>query len=190
MYAVSSYNRLCHTIRLPAMLMVLGCCMLFGAGESVAQDVHEDQIKSVFLYNLVHFVTWPQGVVLSAPTFNIDVRGNAPFIDTLKQTVETEQKESRELVVSKISDLDEITALCRVIFITRDAIADWDAIRERVAGLPILTVSDQADFTRRGGMVGLVRYDKKIQIEVNYKKVQQAGLSMSAKLLRLARIVE
>lgn len=190
MHAAFLYNKLYHIIRLPVILTVLLCCLLFCAGKSVAQDVHEDQIKSVFLYNLVHFVTWPQSVVSNAPTFNIEVCGNASFIDILEQTVETETKESRPLLVSQLSDLGDITPLSRIIFITKDASADWDKIHEKIAGLPILTVSDQKDFTRRGGMVGLLRQDKKIEIEVNYVRVQQAGLSMSAKLLRLARIVE
>ncbi|MFT5697448.1 MAG: hypothetical protein ACI8ZB_000296 [Desulforhopalus sp.] len=187
---ISQYNNFYHGLRLSAILIAMVWCLFFTAGRSAAQSVHEDQIKSVFLYNLTHFVTWPESVVLSSRTFNIGVYGNSSFQDVLEQTVVTETKQNRQLVVTKLGDLDDITDQCRIVFITKEAMGDWDKIRERVVGLPILTVADQKEFTRRGGMVSLLRQNKKIQIEVNYTTVQQAGLTMSAKLLRLARVVE
>ncbi|PHR27090.1 MAG: hypothetical protein COA36_09995 [Desulfotalea sp.] len=190
MLAVFLYNKFNHKLRLCAMGMVLVCGVFSLVNRSVAQDVFEDQIKSVFLYNLAHFVTWPNSIVQGASTFNIGVYGSVSFQAVLQQTVETETKDGRELVVSRINDPDDITALCRILFVTKEAKGDWEKIKAKIADLPILTVSDGEDFINRGGMVSLLRQNKKIQIEVDYKRVQQAGLSMSAKLLRLARVVE
>jgi len=169
---------------------VLYSCIFFTGTTVQARDVNEDQIKAVFLYNLTHFVTWPEGVIESEPIFNIGIIGDGAFTSTLSKTVEAETKEDRLLVVGEIKNTSDISPRCRIVFVSGSAIDKWDAIREKIGDLPILTVSDQRGFTRRGGMVSLIRHNKKIQIEVNYKAVQQSGLNMSAKLLRLAHIVE
>ncbi|WP_458776413.1 YfiR family protein [Desulforhopalus sp. 52FAK] len=172
------------------MFLTLLFCVFFPAHYAFAQDVNEEQIKAVFLYNLTHFVTWPEGSAESASGFEIGVFGDRRFRSTLSKTVETETKDGRHFVVEEITNISDITDRCRIIFVSGATGERWDEILVKVDGLPILTVSDQKDFTRSGGMVSLIRQNKKIQIEVNYKAVQEAGLSMSAKLLRLARVVE
>lgn len=190
MHIVFPCNKLYHRSRLRTLIVVLVCLVSIFCGSAVAQDVYEDQIKSVFLFNLTHFVTWPSPGKDSPSTFNIGVYGNPSFHNVLAQTVEAETKDDRQLKVTSIHDLTRITSACRILFIAKEVENDWEQIHKKIAGLPILTVSDQKDFTHRGGMVALLRNKNNIQIEVNYTRVQQAGLSMSAKLLRLARIVE
>lgn len=172
------------------VFLTLLLCVFFPSHYVFAQDVNEEQIKAVFLYNLTHFVTWPDGVVESTSDFEVGVLGDGGFKSTFSQTVETETKDGKHFVVGEIGNISDITDRCRIIFVSGATSEIWEEIRVKVDGLPILTVSDQKDFTRRGGMVSLIRQNKKIQIEVNYKAVQQAGLSMSAKLLRLARVVK
>lgn len=190
MHIAFSCNKIYQRCRLFTVLMVLVCLVICFTGKAGAQDVYEDQIKSVFLFNLTHFVTWPVLDHQNPPTFNIGVYGNPSFQKVLTQTIKAETKDGRQLKVVSIRDLNKITADCRIIFIAREVAADWELIREKTAGFPVLTVSDLKDFTSKGGMVALLRKNNNIQIEVNYARVQQAGLSMSSKLLSLARIVE
>ena len=172
------------------VLLALLTCVFLSPEPVTAQDVKEEQIKAVFLYNLTHFVTWPENVIESSPSFDIGVYGDELFRTVLEKTVKMETKEGRKIVVGRLSKDTEITDRCRIVFIAADALAQWDKLRRKIDFLPILTVSDNKDFTSRGGMVSLLRQNNKIQIEVNYSAVQQADLTMSAKLLRLAHIVE
>jgi len=188
---IASFRYWCGLTKRCCLCLLVLCSYVFCNCTSViAQDVNEAQIKAVFLYNLTHFVTWPEGVLESEPTFNIGIIGDETFQSTLDTTVEAETKEDKHFVVGEITKASDITHRCRILFVSGGASENWTEMREKVADLPILTVSDQRDFTRRGGMVSLIRHNKKIRIEVNYKAVQQAGLNMSAKLLRLAHIVE
>lgn len=54
-------------------------------------------------------------------------------------------------------------------------------------GQPVLTVSDVPDFTRAGGMLGLVRRAGRIAFEANPEAIRNARLMLSAKVLKLAR---
>lgn len=180
------YLARCLCLLLPAVLSCL-CCSVHLA---TAQELKEEQIKAVFLYNLAHFVTWPDGVVDKSETFDVGVYGDSAFRRVLEKAVEKEQKEGKKFVVGKIVTPEDITEKCRIIFISGEAAENWDSVQRQVDGLPILTVSDSRAFTTKGGMVSLLRQGKKIQIEVNYTTVKQADLRMSAKLLSLAHIVE
>jgi hypothetical protein len=53
----------------------------------------------------------------------------------------------------------------------------------------MLSVSDVEGFGQRGGMVNLLTTGRKIRIEVNMDEARRNGFDISAKLLRLARIV-
>jgi hypothetical protein len=190
MQVVPTSYRLSHSVRKFVVLLAMLFCVFLSPKDVMAQDVNEEQIKAVFLYNLTHFVSWPEKVMESSPTFNIGVYGDELFRTVLTKTVQMETKEGKKIVVSRLSRVTDITDRCRIVFISGDALTDWDALRKKIELLPILTVSDSTEFTSRGGMVGLLRQNKKIQIEVNHSVVQQADLTMSAKLLRLALIVE
>jgi hypothetical protein len=55
-------------------------------------------------------------------------------------------------------------------------------------GQPVLTVSDMPEFTRAGGMIGLVRISGHVAFEANPMAIRNAGLMLSAKVLKLARL--
>jgi hypothetical protein len=52
----------------------------------------------------------------------------------------------------------------------------------------VLTVGDAPDFAARGGMLGLVRSGSRLALEANPDQIQSAGVQVSAKVLKLARI--
>jgi hypothetical protein len=54
----------------------------------------------------------------------------------------------------------------------------------------VLTVSDQPDFAADGGMLGLVLQETRIVFDANPAAIKETRVSVSSKVLRLARIVE
>jgi hypothetical protein len=50
----------------------------------------------------------------------------------------------------------------------------------------VLTVSDAAAFTEKGGMIQFVAIDNKIRFRINMAAASTAGLTISSKLLSLA----
>jgi len=56
--------------------------------------------------------------------------------------------------------------------------------------VPILSVSDIADFTRAGGMIDLVEVEQRIRFNINLSAARRARLRLSSQLLKLATIVE
>lgn len=53
----------------------------------------------------------------------------------------------------------------------------------------VLTVSDIANFTEAGGMIGLIEIEQRIRFDINMVATDRARLKLSSQLLKLARIV-
>ena len=61
---------------------------------------------------------------------------------------------------------------------------------QMVRGLPILTVGETPGFAEHGGVIRFVLEDNRVRFEVNVEAAHQADLTISSRLLTLARIVQ
>ncbi len=59
-----------------------------------------------------------------------------------------------------------------------------------VSGSNVFTVADRAGFARGGGIANFIRANKKIRFEINPSAAKKAGLKVSSRLLRLAKVVK
>jgi hypothetical protein len=75
-----------------------------------------------------------------------------------------------------------------LVFFNRSAGRVQPQVLTDLATAPVLTVSDNEDFTSQGGMLGLLRSDRRIVFQANPSAIRGAGLLVSAKVLKLARL--
>ena len=169
------------------------CLWLSGGGAFSADksaSVGEYQVKAAFIYNFTQFTDWPPGAfsATNAPIV-IGIVGEDPFGDTMDEVVRGEVVRGRPLVVKRLRP-DEDLRSCHVVFISRAEKDRLPALLSQLKGSPILTVSDAGGFAEQGGMVNLLLVQKTIKLEINPAAAADAGLQISAKLLKLARIVK
>ena len=58
-----------------------------------------------------------------------------------------------------------------------------------IKGLPVLTVSDGKGFVEAGGIIELYLEGGRMRFAINVDTAERAGLRLSSRLLRLARVV-
>lgn len=179
--------RTAASVTLLPLLLVL---LLTLPSPAAAQQIGEYHIKAVFLCNLTHFVNWPATADREADAFVIGIYGPDPFESILDKAIVGEKKRNRPVKVERYRSLQELVPQkCNILFIHSTRIAEWKAIQQHLKGFPVLTVADVAGFPEMGGMVNLLKDGQKIQVEINHNVVQASGISVSSKLLNLARIV-
>lgn len=167
------------------LIHIMLCCFFVGAVH--AQTAPSYQVKAAFLYNFSQFAEWPPAAFNSrdAP-FVIGILGHDPFGAYLDEIVEGEKAGNRRIIVKRFSSVDEADE-CHILFVnTSGGAASIRSLRNK----PILTVSDDADFAKEGGMVRFVTHSNKIKLQVNVAVARTANINISAKLLRVAEIVE
>jgi hypothetical protein len=154
----------------------------------------EYEVKAAYLVNFSKFIESPHGA--SAPPngagqadepFAICVLGRDPFGPALDAAVAGESVGRHPLVPRRVANAREAPG-CRVVFIAED---DRE-LRKDLAALDksaILTVGDQPEFLKRGGMIQFVLEGNRVRFEVNLTAVKKAGLSLSSELLKVASAV-
>lgn len=162
--------------------------MAFLAGTLLAQPSREYDLKAVFLFNFVTFVEWPKEVPPAGTPFVIGILGEDPFGPALDEVLAGEKFRGMPLLARRCRNLVEARQ-CQILFISSSEAAHLTAILKELRGRPVLTVGEMPQFVETGGMVAFST-GARVQLLVNPAAAQQAGLAISSKLLRVAKVVE
>lgn len=169
---------------------LLLCCLCVLSVEAAVPVEPEYKIKAAFLFQFSRFVEWPEEAFAStnAP-LTICVLGANPFGSALQEITAGESVYTHPLIVQNHTDIEGLAA-CHIVFVSGDKEDVARRALQHLSGKSVLTVSDSRDFTRRGGVVGLVTVNGKVTLQVNRSSADAAQLRISAKLLRVADLTE
>lgn len=177
--------------RLPVLglLVVLGFCVLPAAAQSpTGARSSENDLKSAFLYRFVPYVDWPPSSTVAVENrLTFCVLGDDPLAASLETTVRGKSELGRPLAVRRLRSPHEAPG-CAVLFIGLDGSPDLAAVLSVVHEKPILTVGEDDDFTKLGGIVRFYPEANKLRFEINPDAAEAAGLKLGSRLLSLARI--
>jgi hypothetical protein len=169
---------------------MLAFALLFNIQQSHAQTkpALEFQVKAAFLYNFTRFVSWPSSAFAS-PTapFVIGILGNDPFGSYLEDIVDQEKVDEHPIVIQHYNDIKDI-GNCQMLFIPS---GDDKKIKEALATAAhqnILTVGGADKFVHWGGVIGFIKEDNKLRVQINVAAAKAAGLEISSKLLKISKI--
>ena len=174
-----------------------------GAAQSQTRPAGEFQlrIEGAFLVNFVRYTDWPtQRFESVSSPYVVTVVGDEEAADTIAAVASAAGViRGRRIVVRRVR-FDARTppgerreAIHRLrashlVFIAGGGDADARLVLRALQGAPVLTVSDVPGFAAGGGMLGLVRSGSTLAIEANPEAIRESGVSVSAKVLKLARL--
>lgn len=171
--------------RVVALAILLG---LLPRAAAADKKPGEYEVKAAFLYNFIAFTDWP-ATAFENPTSPIVIGlvGTDPFGFALDAMMKGERVKDRPLIVWRITRPDDMKR-CHILFIGASESRQVREILGRLKSEPVLTVSDIAGFAEAGGAVGFTT-ESSVKLTINPAAIQAAQLAISAKLLRLARVV-
>ncbi|MEJ2640336.1 MAG: YfiR family protein [Desulfosarcinaceae bacterium] len=165
--------------------------LLLGSSVARAKAFDEATVKAVFLYRLTLFVNWPtsKAAVKGAPLV-IGTIGEVPFETHLAEAVHGEQIGGRPIRIQRFSQVSALQQTpCDMLYVGAVHPDALETILSLARMRQILTVSDTPRFADNGGMVAIRTVDRRIRIRINLAATRQAGLSFSAKLLKVAELI-
>ena len=171
----------------------LQCCIIiillsFSLPRPALAGMEEFKIKAAMIYNFTKYVEWPASGLPTGNPLNVCITGSSTLRQHLDQ-LQGKQVNGRTISVRFIMLPIEISG-CNLLFIDRSEQHRLPSFVQQANRKPILTVSDIDQFTIHGGMIGFVEQDDKIRFEINQENASQAGINISSKLLKLARVVK
>jgi YfiR/HmsC-like len=149
----------------------------------------EYQVKAAFVFNFAKFVEWPLDTFKSenAPIVFCVFRHD-PFGSALDEIIRGKAINNRAVLARRITDLPDLKS-CQLVFISSVEYEHLSEVLKSLKGTSALVVGESEGFAERGGGIQFFPEDKKLRFAVNVDAIQRARLTVSSKLLALARIV-
>jgi hypothetical protein len=171
-----------------APILVLVCLCILRASILFARSTPPEYlIKAAYLYHFAMFVDWPADAFTGRDSpIVIGIVGNDPFGPAIDDTVRDKRIDGRPLVVKRLDWAQDLRQ-CHILFVA-DGSRIADIVR-RVGGLSVLTVGETEDLGRHGAVINFRIEDNRVRFDINVDAAKRSRLTISSKLLNLARIV-
>ena len=164
--------------------MAVGLCL-----SARAEVSKEYQLKAAFLYNFTKFIEWPpQHFAHGERPIVIGLVGTNFFDHELEKIVQSRKVNGREITIIQVESAAEARS-ADLLFFGDVEKQDSREILEAIRGTDILTVGQSEQFSALGGMITFKMEVDKVRFEINQDSAEQAGLKISAQLLKLATAV-
>ncbi len=175
----------------PLHALAVLCLFLGGMAQApapAAEPPTARQVEAAFLLNFTKFIEWPSSAFNdSASPLVICVLGDDPFGRTLDKLVEGEVVNGRKLAAERIARAPAPKS-CQVLYIS----SSEKNIPALISALEpgVLTVGDGASFLFDGGTIAFIVEGRHVRFDVSQRAASKASLSISARLLSVARFVQ
>ncbi len=147
------------------------------------------EVKAVFLYNLTHFISWPVNKFNGPDTpITICILGKNPVTVLLDKIVQGETVNGRQIAIKQITNICNCCP-CHILFISSSLKEKLPQIFNTIHAYGLLTVGEVGGFAHQGGVINLNQKQKRVYVEINVQAAKKAGLKISPKLLKVAKIV-
>ena len=142
----------------------------------------EQKIKAGLIYNFLKYTEWHDQAE-SAP-ITVCLYGGDAFEGHL-QPMAGRTVNQRVIAIEPIAVSDDWSG-CSLIFVHSDQRGAWPTLKESLVRKQIMTVADFEGFAAAGGMIEFTRVDNRIGVKINTKAIDESGLKVQDRLLKLA----
>jgi hypothetical protein len=150
-----------------------------------ASQADEVQLRAALTMNFAKFITWPTEAFPDAAPFRVAVVSDDSLGQGARGIVRGRLVGGRAITVLRAVPADDLTQV-QLVFLGNVDDQRVSLILDKLRSKPVLTVADRPDFTRRGGMIGIVLADETFRFEVNPVALKRASLQANAAMLALA----
>ncbi len=142
----------------------------------------EDAIKATFVGKFAPFVTWPQENAGDQGPFLVCSFGDDRVTKVLGKATDGQRVGGRPVALRTVRSPQDLAG-CNVLYVAQPQAAEdiWNAVKAK----PILTITQSPGF----GMIQFVTVEHHVRFDVDLALARESNLSISSKLLGLARSV-
>ncbi|MFV8368758.1 YfiR family protein [Flavobacterium sp. LB2R40] len=167
-------------------ILILGVFfMLMGGNTISAQENTEGKeyaLKADFLYRFIDYVYWKN--YSKKQTFKIAILEESPITSSLRIL-----SKNKKIEVKEYKELKEL-GFCNILFVPYNCTIPVETILSKLSGKPVLIVTEQNGYGKKGAHMNFIMVENKLKFEVNLKAINKAGIGISSFLLQHAIIVQ
>ncbi len=183
-------------LRDTVLVLALVCLTFFYVHPSLAKDnarqditATYEEVKAAFIYNFTLFIEWPETAFPAKDSpITVGVLGDDAFADILKEIIKDHTARGRGFSIKTSESIKQLSNY-HIIFIGGKNVKKAPKILKALDGSHSLTISDSPGMAEKGVIINFFIENERVRFEINLEAARRAGLKISAKMLRLARIV-
>jgi hypothetical protein len=155
------------------------------ASRSAAAPVPEYAMKATYLYNFMVYTQWPRSGATPAPSMTMCILGPDPF-GAATANLQRKTINGTPITVSVINSLEGVRK-CQLLYVTERESGNMDAVLRQISDAPVLTVAESP--VASNAAIQLALEGQRLVFDVNQAQLRRASLTLSSKVLQLAREV-
>jgi len=140
----------------------------------------EYRLKAAYIYNFTKFIDWPENRA-NETHIKICVDASTDIYQIFHQNLSLKSVNKQIIEVIRFSADQDIKS-CAILFSGVNAQAGLQT------GNGVLTIGESPGFIQQGGMIRFFLESQKLRFEINPDQANNYHISISSKLLRLAKI--
>lgn len=146
----------------------------------------EEKYIGLFVYNFTKYFDWPEST--KDGDFIIEVLGHKSVYDELKKITSGKVVGTQKIVVKHATSPDQIGEN-QILFLGHWQTRHLETIKSKIAGKPVLLVSEFEGLINKGSTINFVIRDGAIKFELNASSASAAGLQTDPRIRQLAHEV-
>ena len=185
--AVLTRHRAGFAIPAIAGTLIAAAWLVVRTPAASAQQPLEDEVKAVFLFNFAKYVDWPSAPQGSSATLRVCIPANPAFLAVVREAVRDEIVNGRPLTAMGLDGLDGARE-CDILYVGNAGTLDAAAWIGAARGRQVLTVGEGK--LVEGLVIAFVRDQDRLRFDINRAAAAKQHLTISSRLLGLARRVD
>ncbi len=165
----------------PSLLIII--LSLHSQAAGAIQTV--DRLKAAYIFNIAKFTRWPE---LSQEKFNLCLYGQSSAFSELEKLT-GKQLHKRDIQILKPKSEADFK-YCHLLFVGASERRRFRYLLALVDKQAVLTIGDDNQFIRSGGLINLSQKSNKLIFQVNMHELKGSQLKLSSKMLKLAHRVK
>ncbi|MBS1562958.1 MAG: YfiR family protein [Bacteroidetes bacterium] len=147
-----------------------------------AQQGGNYAVQANIIYHFTKYINWPDDK--KAGDFTIGIVGDTPMFDELKSFMQNKTAGGQKIVVRKLP-ASSASFNCQILFISEDGSNSLKKIVANTSGMPVLLVTENEGFARKGSCINFVVVDEHLKLEINKTNIERRNLGVASELLQL-----
>lgn len=162
---------------------------LLPASLALAQSYADEyQVKAAYILNFARFIEWPPDSLPASSPITIAIVGKDPFNGSLEQVLVGRSANGHAIHLRYVR-WNEVPRPCQIVFISAAEEPHLPEILRLLGSESVLTISDIERFSLRGGIIEFSMVGNRVRFDINRSPASAARLTISSKLLSVARAV-
>jgi hypothetical protein len=176
------------SIRTITLIVIFAVILVPFHARAEEPEFSEYEVKAGFMYNFPKFIEWPGDTFADVnKAITLCVVGTDPFGKALG-AIDNKTIQNRRLEI-KFTARSKYLKMCSILFIAGSERESLPQILEMLKGAATLTIGDTKGYAQQGVMINFIMEQNKVGFEINTESARRARLTISSKLLKLAKTI-